>query len=105
VGLGASLIPLRYTSRESPTLPPPPQPPPGPCVFTISYGAAPMSETHCRWSWDVPGFDSSPVDAAPPTAMPRALPTAMMLRPNAGDVVVVIPSHDPNVTFSFTFLH
>ncbi|GJN00324.1 hypothetical protein PR202_ga17748 [Eleusine coracana subsp. coracana] len=46
-----------------------------------------MSDSRGRWSWDVPGFEppaAAPSAAAPPTAMPRAPPTAMVLRPTAG---------------------
>lgn len=35
-----------------------------------------MTDTRGGWSWDVPGFE-------PPTAMPRAPPTTMVLRPSA----------------------
>ncbi|XP_062228350.1 kinesin-like protein KIN-14L isoform X2 [Phragmites australis] len=36
-----------------------------------------MTDTRGGWCWDVPGFE-------PPTAMPRAPPTTMVLRPSAG---------------------
>ncbi|KAG2605505.1 kinesin-like protein KIN-14L [Panicum virgatum] len=47
-----------------------------------------MADMRGRWSWDVPGFEppqpATPAAAAAPTAMPRAPPTAMVLRPSAG---------------------
>ncbi|RLN11888.1 kinesin-like protein KCA2 [Panicum miliaceum] len=46
-----------------------------------------MADTRGRWSWDVPGFEPpqpATAAAAAPTAMPRAPPTAMVLRPCAG---------------------
>ncbi|KAG2611814.1 hypothetical protein PVAP13_4KG212200 [Panicum virgatum] len=47
-----------------------------------------MAGTRGRWSWDVPGFEppqpATSGAAAAPTAMPRAPPTAMVLRPSAG---------------------
>ncbi|CAL5046787.1 unnamed protein product [Urochloa decumbens] len=48
-----------------------------------------MADTRGRWTWDVPGFEPpQPTTAAAatsaPTAMPRAPPTAMVLRPSAG---------------------
>ncbi|PUZ61319.1 hypothetical protein GQ55_4G267100 [Panicum hallii var. hallii] len=46
-----------------------------------------MADMRGRWSWDVPGFEPpqpATTAAAAPTAMPRAPPTAMVLRPSAG---------------------
>ncbi|KAK8455053.1 hypothetical protein SEVIR_4G075700v4 [Setaria viridis] len=51
-----------------------------------------MADTRGRWSWDVPGFEppqpattaAAAAGASAPTAMPRAPPTAMVLRPSAG---------------------
>jgi len=47
-----------------------------------------MVDMRGRWSWDVPGFEppqpATTAAAAAPTAMPRAPPTAMVLRPSAG---------------------
>ncbi|TVU12064.1 hypothetical protein EJB05_45688, partial [Eragrostis curvula] len=46
-----------------------------------------MADSRGRWSWDVPGFEPPAAAASaapPPTAMPRAPPTAMVLRPAAG---------------------
>ncbi|RLM55264.1 kinesin-like protein KCA2 [Panicum miliaceum] len=47
-----------------------------------------MADMRGRWSWDVPGFEppqpATTAAAAAPTAMPRAPPTAMVLRPSAG---------------------
>ncbi|OEL26238.1 Kinesin-like protein KCA2 [Dichanthelium oligosanthes] len=45
-----------------------------------------MADTRGRWSWDVPGFEppQPAASASAPTAMPRAPPTAMVLRPSAG---------------------
>ncbi|CAL5037517.1 unnamed protein product [Urochloa decumbens] len=48
-----------------------------------------MADTRGRWTWDVPGFEppqptTSLAATSAPTAMPRAPPTAMVLRPSAG---------------------
>ncbi|PAN24811.1 hypothetical protein PAHAL_4G254200 [Panicum hallii] len=46
-----------------------------------------MADMRGRWSWDVPGFEPpqpATTAAAAPTAMPRAPPTAMVLRPSSG---------------------
>jgi hypothetical protein len=59
----------------------PPPPPQTHRDLGFPAGAAPMADSRGRWSWDVPGFE--PPTAAP-TAMPRAPPTAMVLRPAAG---------------------
>ncbi|XP_066378915.1 kinesin-like protein KIN-14L isoform X4 [Miscanthus floridulus] len=42
-----------------------------------------MAGSRGSWSWDVSGFEP-PQPASAPTAMPRAPPTAMVLRPSAG---------------------
>ncbi|CAN6178769.1 unnamed protein product [Urochloa humidicola] len=48
-----------------------------------------MADTRGRWSWDVPGFEppqptTTAAATSAPTAMPRAPPTAMVIRPSAG---------------------
>ncbi|CAL5051838.1 unnamed protein product [Urochloa decumbens] len=47
-----------------------------------------MADTRGRWTWDVPGFEppqptTTAAATSAPTAMPRAPPTAMVLRPSA----------------------
>jgi len=48
-----------------------------------------MAGSRGSWSWDVSGFEppqpaTTAAAASAPTAMPRAPPTAMVLRPSAG---------------------
>jgi type II secretory pathway component PulM len=48
-----------------------------------------MAGSRGSWSWDVSGFEppqpaTTTAAASAPTAMPRAPPTAMVLRPSAG---------------------